>query len=635
MQVVVDALQTLAGDCLLQTEVERCLNSVLLDVETTYHLTQELQLQANQQTMEKLIKEHKATVWEADAERRVREFEKGNLADQLVTELMVLSRELDSLRQWKKQQEHKVEHYDDIVAKLAQTEEELAVAQRVSYGGDPKPRPLVVVPEKEASAWKTTTTTSEKDGSLVSIEESASTTDVSETTTEIKQAMMQQSMEDHKKKDETKKPAAAKADDSKQLPAAETIVVDIPPPATVAEIIHTPIVTSSVTTETTEGNNADDEPPQNDATTVEPAAAVVVLLDHDEQSEEKVPGLVEMDNIEILMNVFGFLDAIDILNTAQINISMYSRIDTIFGISEDGQTPPVPPPIRRPTPVTKQQPEAKQQPQVVVVAETTTRAVADSKPAAAAAAAAAEFSGPLGLFSMLQPRATTTTGAPFAGKRAETSSGRGPTTTMNPSVAESMASKLSDAELAAIISMTDKLSKLDKEVSLLRNEKEALTQKLDGTEAVKQFLIGKVRDVEVKLNQSKEDEVKVTQQIASDQEVIAFLDSRVQELERTSDNGKKEKDTVQTELESLKVTSSKKITMLSDILKYEREKLKDEETEWKATKKVLVKEVKACRAQILALQAERDGYKEQNEMLKRAIVSTGKSATASPSRIKT
>jgi chromosome segregation ATPase len=234
---------------------------------------------------------------------------------------------------------------------------------------------------------------------------------------------------------------------------------------------------------------------------------------------------------------------------------------------------------------------------------------------------------------MLQPRSAAASAsagraaAPTA-KRAE--SGRGQP--LNASVAESMASKLSDTELAAIISMTDKLSKMDKEVNLLRNDKEALTAKLDGTEAVKQFLIGKVRDVELKLNQSKEEEVKVTQQIASDQEVIAFLDSRVQELERLSENVKQEKTTVQKGLESLKVTSSKKITMLSDMLKYEREKLKDEEAEWKATKKVLVKEVKSCRAQLLALQAERDGYKEQNEMLKRAIVSTGKSAAASPSR---
>lgn len=194
-----------------------------------------------------------------------------------------------------------------------------------------------------------------------------------------------------------------------------------------------------------------------------------------------------------------------------------------------------------------------------------------------------------------------------------------------------MASKLSDAELAAIISMTDKLSKLEKEVHVLKSEKEVYVGKLEGTEAVKQFLIGKVRDVELKLQRSKEDEIKVTQQIASDQEVIAFLDSRVQELEQQTETLTIEKSGTEAGFDDLKVSSSRKITMLSDMLKYEREKLREDESDWKATKKVLVKEVKSCRAQILALQAERDGLKEQNDMLRRAITS-GKHHNGSPNK---
>lgn len=303
---------------------------------------------------------------------------------------------------------------------------------------------------------------------------------------------------------------------------------------------------------------------------------------------------------------------------------MYSRVDNIFGISEDGQTPPAPPPKpakKPPPPVAPQQPTTKPaaKPQVAVAAN---MPEASKKPPATSA----DSSGPLGLglLAMLQPKPA----APATPTRSAASRG----STMNAAVAQSMASKLSDQELAAIISMTDKVSKMERQVVSLEDEKEELASKLEGTEAVKQFLIGKLRDVELKLNKSKDDEVKVTQQIASDQEVIAFLDSRVQELERSSENLTQDRDAARKELESIQVTSSKKITMLNDILKYEREKLKDEETEWKATKKVLVKEVKSCRAQIVALQAERDGYKEQNEMLKRAIVSTGKNPASSPSR---
>jgi len=233
-----------------------------------------------------------------------------------------------------------------------------------------------------------------------------------------------------------------------------------------------------------------------------------------------------------------------------------------------------------------------------------------------------------GLFSMLQPAKQETTSSSSAVAAASKTSGQSSQSQsqshpLSARVAQSMASKLSDAELAAIITMTDKLSKLEKEGHQLRNERELLAAKLDGTEGVKRFLIGKVRDVETKLQRSREDEVKVTQQIASDQEVIAFLDSRVQELEQQTEVLTMDKTGTQAGFDDLKVSTSKKITMLSDMLKYEREKVREDESDWKATKKVLVKEVKSCRAQILALQAERDGLQEQNDMLKRAIVSTG------------
>ena len=75
--------------------------------------------------------------------------------------------------------------------------------------------------------------------------------------------------------------------------------------------------------------------------------------------------------------------------------------------------------------------------------------------------------------------------------------------------------------------------------------------------------------------------LKVTQQIASDQEVIAFLDSRVQELEQQTENLTLEKTGTQAGFDDLKVSTSKKITMLSDMLKYEREKVREDESDWR------------------------------------------------------
>jgi hypothetical protein len=61
------------------------------------------------------------------------------------------------------------------------------------------------------------------------------------------------------------------------------------------------------------------------------------------------------------------------------------------------------------------------------------------------------------------------------------------------------------------------------------------------------------------------------------------------------------------------------------MLQFERERVSENEREWKATKKLLVKEIKSCRAQLLALQAERDGFREQNERLKKAVLLTNPS----------
>ena len=171
--------------------------------------------------------------------------------------------------------------------------------------------------------------------------------------------------------------------------------------------------------------------------------------------------------------------------------------------------------------------------------------------------------------------------------------------------------------------MTEKLNKRNKEVEVLTQQNMELHGKLDGTEAVKQFLVTKVREIEQTLQKSKDVESKTTQQIASDQEVIAFLDSRVQELERSENMLATEKKSVSDQLISVQIRNEKKISVLSDMLQYERERLAENERDWKATRKVLVKEVKSCRAHIMSLQAEKDGLQEQNERLKRAVMASG------------
>ena len=73
--------------------------------------------------------------------------------------------------------------------------------------------------------------------------------------------------------------------------------------------------------------------------------------------------------------------------------------------------------------------------------------------------------------------------------------------------------------------------------------------------------------------------------------------------------------------------NEKKVAVLSDMLQFQRQKLKESKREWKATKKLLVKEVKGCRAQIVA---ERDGFREQNDALQKAVMGSGGGGVGTP-----
>ena len=123
----VSLLDTLS-DLQIRTEVQDCMDGLLLDVEMTYYLRRELELQATQHALDMATKHHQATILEANAERQARENEKLALADQLVQEFMALSREMEELLQWKRENTHKVQEYETLLAKLLQTEEALQLS---------------------------------------------------------------------------------------------------------------------------------------------------------------------------------------------------------------------------------------------------------------------------------------------------------------------------------------------------------------------------------------------------------------------------------------------------------------------------------------------------------------------------
>jgi chromosome segregation ATPase len=183
-----------------------------------------------------------------------------------------------------------------------------------------------------------------------------------------------------------------------------------------------------------------------------------------------------------------------------------------------------------------------------------------------------------------------------------------------------MASKLTPAELSIILRMRERLQKCEADAIKWRIEKEDAMANLASVEAVKEFLVTRTRDTE-RLVQAQKDEMKdIQKKNLEDQEVIVYLDERVKELEKTVQEMKANEATIKQNAMEVVNKNVKKSRVLSDMLRFEREQIASNEKEWKSTKKLLVKEVRSCRARIVALEAEIEGCLQQNEHLKRGLM---------------
>lgn len=71
-------------------------------------------------------------------------------------------------------------------------------------------------------------------------------------------------------------------------------------------------------------------------------------------------------------------------------------------------------------------------------------------------------------------------------------------------------------------------------------------------------------------------------------------------------------------------SAASQIRYLDDSLQFERHKLEEKEAEFRAQKRILAKEIKTLRSEVLARQAERDSYKEQLKELRQSIAKVGR-----------
>ena len=554
-------------DLQIRSQVEAMMQSMLVDVELAASLNKDLAVQSQVAELEKQSLQHESALSEERALQSQRKQQQVSLADTLVQELWALSQELGALRRWKETHETTVMKHDETIAKLIQAEEQIRVLESrgaTSLAGEGNATDT----DKRPAPGKVAVLVSE-------------TVTVENTT--------------------AKAPAITSEHDRVEYTAPKE-----------GEFIEKQV-----------DKVLADDAGESEVVSVEQAApaeasdnAVVALL-HDQ--DDDIPNLDTLD-MTILTEIFEFLDALEILNTAQVNVTMYSRVDALFGFGAGAAD------VEETVAPVAQESASTSRPVLSSVSSVASNAPSSSNAsithAEATRAPAKMPSQPLsnpspphapqrgGIFSLLQSR--------------RVSRGRQTAITDQPlsaSMTDSMVAKLTDKELSVIFSLTEKLNQREKAVAAITAEKEELAGKLQGIEALKEFLINKVRDVELSLKKSQEDEIKVTQQISSDQEVIAFLDGRVQELERNVAALTEEKKKNLEKMASMQTQNEKKIEVLSDMLQFERERVSSNEREWKTTKKLLVKEIKSCRAQLMALQAERDGFREQNERLKKAVLS--------------
>ena len=175
---------------------------------------------------------------------------------------------------------------------------------------------------------------------------------------------------------------------------------------------------------------------------------------------------------------------------------------------------------------------------------------------------------------------------------------------LNAAMASSIASKLTPTELSIILRMRERLQKCEADALQYRQEKEDTSANLKSLEAVKEFLVKKVRDAE-KVVKERSDEINQAKSKAlTDQEVITFLDEKVKRLEKEVNDLRSSEQATKKEARDSVSKHEKKVVVLTDMLQFERQQIASNEKEWKAAKKVLVKEVKSCRARIAMLEAD-------------------------------
>ena len=266
----------------IRQQVEQCVKEIVTDVECAHQLSSQLQHELERQAWEQQNKAQQQALYESYLERQQLKQECLPLADGLVRDLYKTSRELGKFYQLQTKHTALTNEYDELLAKLLQAEDQIRLLEEEKEQAFRNSSLQSTTPDSEAEEPKGAEKPAEEEESK---EKSESKSIATEAATE------------------SKAPEEEKAEPVE--PSTEAVATDEPTPVAEEEEAAPAAVT--------------EEP-------VQASPAAVVSLENEAADSSDDIHIADFED-SILMNIFAFLDALEILNTAQINTKMYNRVD--------------------------------------------------------------------------------------------------------------------------------------------------------------------------------------------------------------------------------------------------------------------------------------------------------------------
>jgi len=650
----IQTLQATTDTLLIQSEVSNALNSIITDIETAHCLTEKLkqeqklaELEQRVRISEHALAEYKAMEWQKKKESEV-------LGDLFVKDILTLG------------------------VKWKELEQKAYIGENGSFKSDEKVGDCVQ-PEK----------CGDNDGSEVLTSTQGQTqTDILQEEEEKEACNEQEDLkieQERKSQMEEEQPFTLNHEESEKDAVLDSATEQKPAVGTSSKTINDIEVDNKASTKSKKASDSStslaSQGSKVDTSVKEKVKTKKVKIRRKKVKKERITTLQDLDG-KLLLTIFEYMDALDIVNMAQTNIGLYSKVDSIFGLggsvilsspSQDLEEEEESEYESEYEEIVEEQDssivehiqtqdlvyteEVCMTPQASNVSGLAKKVEEDTKMAATSSQATIvslppstsdqSFASSVTVAKISeQPNKAPTLKVDIDNDSKESQlndsssalltreplNKPAPTFHMSAGVAKSLSTKLSPVELSAIITMREQLRKKSQEMKDLQSDYDDLTAQLVGIVSVKEVLTEKLQKLQTELVNSKDIAAKVTRQTSSDQEVISFLDERVQELEKKLGRIEKEQLSADKEVQKIKSASEKQVAVLGDLLTFERDQLDSNEKEWKSTKKLLVKEVKNCRAQIMALEAEKEGLRNENDQLREALLSVGVSSGSNRSK---